>query len=144
MIYLFWAEDCNDKSELIRSADVFLEGKNLARIGEIKKTAKGAPYCDNYFLSVTHTDNVILLAVSTSPVGVDAEKNDRSTPRGFVGGIANWTAMEAVGKASGEGISLSDVKSGRDFTSKVSFVDVRQDITVAVCTTASPIFVVRT
>lgn len=50
--------------------------KALLNVSEIKRTQNGKPYTEesDVHFSVTHTDGAALIAVSDSPVGIDAEK----------------------------------------------------------------------
>lgn len=60
--------------------------------GKIKKTENGKPYIENgYHFSLTHTGDVALIAVSDSPVGIDAEK---LTERKFSSIITRFTPRE--------------------------------------------------
>lgn len=90
---------------------------------KVLRTPKGKPYFENGpFVSVSHTDDLVVVAVSGSNVGIDAEKTDREvkkqqeiTQKYFTEKekeYANtrekfleiWTKKEAYGKFTGEGI----------------------------------------
>ena len=74
---IFLSTDCDNSDDLAKRADVALRLTGKPLIKEIKKKESGAPSCDDYYLSVTHTDGVVMLALSDKPVGIDAEKSDR-------------------------------------------------------------------
>ena len=110
---------------------------------KILRTAKGKPCLENGpFVSVSHTDNLIVVAVSESNIGIDMEKKDReikkqkeltekylsqkekeyaTTRERF---LEIWTKKEAYGKFTGEG--LSDI--GKDtFSHKGQYERIEKD-----------------
>lgn len=64
----------------------------------------GRPQTPGRFASVSHTDDLVVVAVSDLPVGVDAERADASVPPEFARDAAGWTRIEAVLKAAGHGL----------------------------------------
>ena len=66
-------------------------------------TAKGAPYMDNSYVSISHTCNILVMAFSCSPIGIDIEKANRRIKIGMT--IEEWTKYEAYSKLIGEGLS---------------------------------------
>ena len=99
------------REDLLAAIDEELKARGETPIGAIRYDERGAPVCENCFVSITHTDAKIVIAVSVSPVGVDIEKSNRALPRG-ISGVNAWTAYEAHCKLTGEGIRLSDVREG--------------------------------
>ena len=97
----------------------------------IETTPSGKPYLKDYpslFFNLSHTDNLILIAISNSPVGVDVEKNERNADKEAIikhffskkeqltffslpeeqrqlAFVKGWTRKEAILKATGEGLS---------------------------------------
>lgn len=138
---IFFSESCSTTDELAKRADVALSVVGKPIIGEIKKTETGAPYCKNYCLSVTHTDGVSLLALSSTPVGIDIEKKDRIVPESMKD-VRNWTAYEAKCKLGGQGIRLSDVRTGGDYTNGVGFHSFVEGYTLAVAGGNDSLFVI--
>lgn len=91
---------------------------------EILRTDKGKPYLEKGpFVSVSHTGDIVVVAVSENEVGIDAEKMDRevkkqeeiiqkyftekekeyaTTREKF---LEIWTKKESYGKFTGEGIA---------------------------------------
>lgn len=138
---IFVSESCVDSAELALKADAALGLMDKPLIGDIRKTEKGAPYCNNYKISITHTDGKILLAVSSLPVGVDIEREDREVPKSMHD-VKNWTAYEALCKMSGEGIRLSEVKSGADHTNDVRFLYFLKDYVIALAGEDEDVFVI--
>ena len=138
---IFFSENCSTTDELATRADVALSVVGKPLIGEIKKTETGAPYCKNYCLSVTHTDGVSLLALSSTPVGIDIEKKDRIVPESMKD-VRNWTAYEAKCKLGGQGIRLSDVRTGGDYTNGVGFHSFVEGYTLAVAGGNDSLFVI--
>ena len=97
----------------------------------IATTPSGKPYLKdhpNLFFNLSHTDNLILIAIANSPVGVDVEKNERNADKEAIikhffsdreqhsffsqpenqrqlAFVKGWTRKEAILKATGEGLS---------------------------------------
>lgn len=138
---IFLSTDCDNSDDLAKRADVALRLTGKPLIKEIKKKESGAPYCDNYYISVTHTDGVVMLALSDKPVGIDAEKSDRKVSE-TMKDIFNWTAYEAKCKLSGDGIKLSEVRAGGDYTDGVSFHTFLRGYVLAIAGGDKDIFVV--
>lgn len=99
------------REELLAAIDEKMKTRGENPIGAIRYNERGAPVCENYFVSITHTGTKIVIAVSMLPVGIDIEKSDRALPRG-ISGVNAWTAYEAHCKLTGEGIRLSKVREG--------------------------------
>lgn len=108
---IFAAHNAPDRDALIAAIDAELRETGLAGLGQVRYDDRGAPRCDNHFVSITHTDAKIIVAVSASPVGVDIERTNRKPPRG-AGDMRRWTAYEAWAKMRGDGIRLSEVRAG--------------------------------
>ena len=97
----------------------------------IETSTSGKPYLKDYpnlFFNLSHTDNLILIAIANSHVGVDVEKNERNADKEAIikhffsekeqqsffsqpdeqrqlGFVKGWTRKEAILKATGEGLS---------------------------------------
>ena len=97
----------------------------------IETTPSGKPYLKDYpnlFFNLSHTDNLILIAIANSPVGVDVEKNERNADKEAIikhffsekeqqsffsqsenkrqlAFVKGWTRKEAILKATGEGLT---------------------------------------
>lgn len=97
----------------------------------IETTPSGKPYLKDYpslFFNLSHTDNLILIAIADSLVGVDVEKNERNADKEAIikhffsereqqsffsqpeklrqqAFVKGWTRKEAILKATGEGLS---------------------------------------
>ena len=97
----------------------------------IEISTSGKPYLKDYptlFFNISHTDNLILIAIANSPVGVDVEKNERNADKEAIikhffsekeqqsffsqpdeqrqlAFVKGWTRKEAILKATGEGLS---------------------------------------
>ncbi len=66
---------------------------------EIYTDKNGKPLCDEAFLSIAHTKNIAVLALSSEPIGVDIERLDRKMPEKLSSfSIFDWTDAEAAGK----------------------------------------------
>ena len=100
-------------------SDAFLLGRLLLRelIGELTDAPAivtaacdecgeehGRPLTPGRFASVSHADDLVVVAVSDLPVGVDAERVDADVPPEFARDAAGWTRIEAVLKAAGHGL----------------------------------------
>lgn len=129
---IFGGRGFSGADELAAAADTVLEAKGLPRIGKINRDVYGAPSSTAWNISVSHTDGRVLLAVSRRRVGMDCERRDRAC-RAVAGGIKEWTALEAAGKYSGRGITLSDVKKGVAFPASVRYMATFDDLETAVC-----------
>lgn len=119
-----------DTDMMIReSLNDFISGYSLAPYNdEIKRTELGKPYIDYPLcIGVTHTDDVVIVAIDEKPFGIDAEKVGRVMAR--QGSIAErfftenerrlieespdkqgafldiWVKKEAYVKFTGDGIS---------------------------------------
>ncbi len=97
----------------------------------IETSPSGKPYLKDYpslFFNLSHTDNLILIAIANSPVGVDVEKNERNADKEAIikhffsereqqsffsqpeeerqlAFVKGWTRKEAILKTTGEGLS---------------------------------------
>lgn len=56
-------------------------------------------------ISFSHTENVLIAAISGSVVGVDIERKDRRISSNICKSIEEWTKKEAYGKYLGIGIN---------------------------------------
>ena len=81
----------------------------------------GKPYTDNACFSISHTENLVVCAISDTPIGIDIERSkpydDRLCRRitneneyKYISGNAEklweiWTLKEAIIKRDGKGIS---------------------------------------
>ncbi len=64
----------------------------------------GKPAAENCCVSISHTQDIFLLATSQVEVGIDIERKDRKiSPR--LGTIEEWTELEAYAKYLGTGIT---------------------------------------
>ena len=124
------AQSLRDSSPSIRGGSSwFINEKTSSLI--IETTPTGKPYLKDYpnlFFNLSHTDNLILIAISNSPVGVDVEKNERNADKEAIikhffseneqqsffsqpeeqrqlSFVKGWTRKEAILKATGEGLS---------------------------------------
>lgn len=86
--------------------------------GGVEHFGNGAPYAVDanghrlsLYISITHTEDMCAIALSDTPVGIDAERLDRLPPRGF-SDIYSWTDTEAYVKCLGRGLSLGDARRG--------------------------------
>lgn len=99
------------REELLAQIDADLFERGQEPLSPIGYSDRGAPIGRHHFVSITHTGTKIVIAVSSSPVGVDIERNDRKLAlRGA--DVAAWTAYEATAKLRGDGIRLSEVRDG--------------------------------
>ncbi len=130
---------------------IYEKVKALLNVSEIKRTQNGKPYSDKgeAHFSITHTDSAALIAVSDSPVGIDAENITerrynavlkRFTPReqaqinGLTAFLKNWVVKEAYIKMLG-GTLAHDLKR-LEYADEQLFCDgkkVRCAVITAVC-----------
>ncbi|MDE5618885.1 MAG: hypothetical protein K2I79_05305 [Clostridia bacterium] len=106
-VYVCKGGDCRH-----RAADIALKGDIVLH------EDSGAPYAADslgarrgYYISISHTCDICVIAVSDAPVGVDIERLDRTPPKGFAD-IWAWTDTEAYVKAGRQGLRMSDVRYG--------------------------------
>ncbi len=125
----FINEPRNIKSKAIsKKVYELLDTKLYEHIGQslnILKTDRGKPYLENSSLhiSISHSDNAVLFAISDNEIGVDTEAprhfSDHASIRLFsikecdyiahgkedIRATTLWTMREAICKAAGEGFS---------------------------------------
>lgn len=138
---IFFSDKGITSCELEKRADVVLEKIGKKTVDIEGRTGQGAPISRNYRVSVTHTDNVTLLALSDKAVGIDIERNGRRVPKSMKD-VRNWTAYEAKRKMTGEGIRLSEIRAGGDYTEGVTFHTFIDGYTVAVAGGDPTLFVI--
>ena len=68
----------NDTDQLIKESLNGYLGKEISV--QIKRTSAGKPYLPGYplHIGVTHTDDIVLIAISEKPFGIDCESIDRT------------------------------------------------------------------
>lgn len=59
------------------------------------------------YVSVSHTDGVLITAFSDEETGIDIERKDRKAPQKICKDIVEWTQFEAYGKYLGTGLTKS-------------------------------------
>ncbi|GEP36595.1 hypothetical protein NPS01_02580 [Nocardioides psychrotolerans] len=64
---------------------------------------------DAVHLSLAYAEDVVLVAWSSAPVGVDVERDAPGRGAGDYGDLRVWTRIEAIVKTSGEGLSREPV-----------------------------------
>ena len=71
----------NDTDQLIKESLNGYLGKEISV--QIKRTSAGKPYLPGYplHIGVTHTDDIVLIAISEKPFGIDCESIDRTVNR---------------------------------------------------------------
>lgn len=117
---IFVSYDCKDSGQLIARIDEYLLQNGEKPVGIVVRDERGKPYCDNYKISITNTDGIIIVAISDKDVGVDIEKKTRKVVP-VMQDIYNWTAMEAKAKLTGKGIELSRIRRGENFKDGITF-----------------------
>ena len=60
-------------------------------------------------LSMAYTDDVVLVAWSSVPIGVDVERDLPGRDAGDYGDLRRWTRTEAIVKATGQGLGREPV-----------------------------------
>ncbi|MBE7053224.1 MAG: 4'-phosphopantetheinyl transferase superfamily protein [Ruminococcaceae bacterium] len=107
----------------------------------VYRTKEGKPYVDDVFVSVTHTDYFLVICVSDSEVGIDAEKKNRKvmfksriikkyfskkekeyTLNSDIGFLEVWVKKEAYLKFLGTG--LKDIKNADTFNLNGKFTKI--------------------
>ncbi len=121
---------CSPLSNLISTHSSTSRNNALSAL-IIETTPSGKPFLKDYpslFFNLSHTDNLILISIANSPVGVDVEKNERNADKEAIikhffsekeqqtffsqpeelrqlAFVKGWTRKEAILKATGEGLS---------------------------------------
>ena len=131
-------------------------GKHFPNISvsSAKKRVDGKWLVDGVYFSLSHTENLVCVAVSEKPVGVDAQKTSAVTERavsfvlsdgerGFVeenslSFAQVWTMKEAIFKRDGEFSSIRTADIRRPCFTKIFD---EEDLTVAVATDQKPTIV---
>lgn len=57
------------------------------------------------YISISHTDNTLVMAIGNKPVGIDVERKSRKISSRICPSIEEWTKREAYGKFLGLGIN---------------------------------------
>ena len=57
------------------------------------------------YISISHTDNALVMAFGDKPVGIDIERKSRKISSKVCESIEEWTRREAYGKCMGVGIN---------------------------------------
>lgn len=68
------------------------------------KDELGCPRLASGGISISHTKNIVVIAVSDYKVGIDIESKDRKISKELIS-IENWTQKESYGKYLGCGLS---------------------------------------
>lgn len=92
---------------------------------------QGKPIGEKLNLSIAHTANKYVLAVSDREVGVDIERQDRKISS-KLGDIRLWTQKEAYGKMLGTGLTR-DIVDCFDGDDRVQTVDLDGEFWLSVC-----------
>ena len=104
---IYFCEDCVDiqkaKEEILKrhfSCDNYL----------IEYLPNGQPILtkdgeQSGYISISHTDNTLVMAFADKPVGIDIERKNRKISSKVCDSIEKWTRREAYGKYLGVGIN---------------------------------------
>ena len=131
----FYNKSKNHKSAdtdvlILTSVEAFCNENNVPPYnGRVFRTDMGKPYLENncLYIGVTHTDNIVIVGISSENFGIDCEAKDRMSknPEGVMkrffaenereyilkshnkdkAFIETWVKKEAYVKYTGEGIS---------------------------------------
>lgn len=108
MINLYIVKYTNLQQAKERALSKYSQVKN--EVFSIEHLPNGAPQLiscgkPNGYVSVSHTDGVLVVAFSDDKVGVDIERADRKVSPKVCKSIEQWTAIEAYAKWTGKGLS---------------------------------------
>lgn len=90
----------------------------------------GKPIANDCYVSISHTQDVFLMAVSRCNVGIDIERRDRKISS-KIGTIESWTEMEAYCKFLGTGIKRELIGKPID-QSMIHKVDISDEYIISV------------
>ncbi len=113
-LVLFCRRNGLTETEAHKKAERIISGQ-LGYDAKIRKTPLGAPYIDNAncFMSISHSDGLIVCALSPVPVGIDTEPEGRKisprivekfTSRVRRNPVTGWTVIESSMKLFGHGL----------------------------------------
>lgn len=99
----------NITSEEAKSKSIdFYEKVTKTSLGKLSKTEKGKPVLDYGFISVSHTKNIVCVAISEKEIGIDIESKTREIKLPNMT-IKRWTEVEAYAKWRGSGIEKDKI-----------------------------------
>lgn len=134
MIKLYYTNEKVKSEDFIRKALFLYSGKTGF---EIKRTENGKPYTDGIYFSLSHTDSLVICAVSDKNVGVDAEKlrhigNGERIVKRFLGKceknltdeafLCMWTQFESKVKFFGEKIISCEMAKTKETHTETFFL----------------------
>lgn len=101
-------------------------------LGKYLKLQSGQPTLENGYISISHTEKVLVIAISDKKVGIDVENKNRKVHK-FDFSILEWTRYEAYAKWSGKGINrqLFETSLPCDI---IKTLDVLESYYVTICT----------
>ena len=132
MAVLFISKDYIDKDDVIKKSIQRCEKCFNVNLGNYYKNENGKPMLDKGFISISHTDNVMLVAISLKePIGVDIEDKNRKINDKINISIKQWTQKEAYSKMIGCGINR-DILNRNDYYDTIYSVECLEDYYISI------------
>ena len=125
---------------------------------KINKTENGKPYTDGVHFSLTHTGDIALIAISDSPVGIDAEiikeRNFASVAKRFTAReqseisslsefLRHWVVKEAYIKLTG-GTLAHDLKMLEYYGGQLFYNGLKVDCNIICASSADFVYAICT
>lgn len=104
---VFIYQDISSETARILAIQKYEELFNT-NLGGFSKNEKNKPILENGYISIAHTKNIVVIAISNKEIGIDIEAKNRVVKLENMT-IKHWTEIEAYGKWKGVGVLKDDI-----------------------------------
>ncbi|MEG1609066.1 MAG: hypothetical protein RR348_04285 [Clostridia bacterium] len=127
IIYIFGSDNEYNRKIAI---DDFCK-KNGLTSQTVVYDSKGKPTLQQAYISVAHTESVLVVALSIQNIGVDIEKSNRKIT--IADSVEQWTQLEAYSKYIGTGLTRQLLISPNLPMYLITTLEVDDGYTLSVC-----------
>ena len=133
---LIYKADASVGLEIAKNAILKHYGNIIGKTVELGRLSSGKPVVlydgkEEGYVSVSHTENVVLIAFCDSEVGIDIENSNRQTPKKICADITEWTQKEAYSKYLGTGLTREILNNSVPYGLVDSFIMDEYTVSVA-------------